>query len=129
MERYTVSVLPLEATRFLIPFRPSSSVSDLKKELVRRLAKKAAVVDVSQLELYLGNKNGPLLDDDDLLEHVVRDASEEELFAILPSAPHSGSAASITVASQTVSQVSQTLRVIRISFPMSFLSTFRREWQ
>jgi hypothetical protein len=91
MERYTVSVVPLEATRFLIPFRPTSSVSELKKEVSRRLAKQATIIDASQLQLHLGKKDGPLLDDEDLLEYVVLDAREEELFAIIPATARSGS--------------------------------------
>jgi hypothetical protein len=104
MERYTVSVLPLVATRFLIPFRPSSSVFELKRELCRRLAKQATIVDVSQLQLYLGKKDGPLLDDEDLLEYVVLDARDEELFAIVPSTARPGSTSRAS-ASQPVSQV------------------------
>jgi hypothetical protein len=106
MERYTVSVLPLAAMRLLIPFRSSCSVSELKKELSRRLAKQATVVDASQLQLYLGSKNGPVLDDEDLLEHVVLDARNEELFAILPTKARADT--SMAAASRAVSQVSQT---------------------
>jgi hypothetical protein len=108
MERYTVSVLPLAATRFLIPFHPTSSVFELKKELCRRLAKQATIVYASQLQLYLGKKDGPLLDDEDLLEYVVLDARHEELFAITPSTARPGST-SMGSTSQAVSQVCQDL--------------------
>ncbi|QDS73995.1 hypothetical protein FKW77_008649 [Venturia effusa] len=104
MERYTVSVLPLEATRFLIPFRSGSPVSEFKKELARRLAKQGDMNDVSSIQLYLGNKDGPLLDDDDLLEHIVLDASNEEILAVI-SPVRSGSTSSMTAASQAVAQL------------------------
>lgn len=113
MERYTDSVLPLEATRFLMPFQSASTVSECKKELSRRLLEQGTAVDVSSIQLYLGKKDGPLLDDDDLLEHVVLDASKEEIFAILLSV-RSGSTASMTAASQAVSQVRQTLSLHQV---------------
>ncbi|KAE9993630.1 hypothetical protein EG327_004151 [Venturia inaequalis] len=106
MERYTVSVLPLESTRFLIPFRTASTVFEFKTEIARRLQKQGTAVDAPSIQLYLGNKNGPLLDDEDLLANVVLDPSKEEVFATIPS-DRSGSTASITVTSQAVAQLFQ----------------------
>jgi hypothetical protein len=83
MDRYIITVVSTQKIRLLVPSPTSSSVSDLKVELSRRLAKQGLNINASQLQLRLGSSDGPLLDNDDLLEHVVINPGEEDLICLI----------------------------------------------
>jgi hypothetical protein len=87
MERYTITVAPPGAapTRLLIPFPPTSSVSALSAEVQRRLARSEP--NVPDLIFHLGDTNGPILDEDDLLEDVIIDPKGEAITATPRSNP------------------------------------------
>lgn len=79
MERYTVTVYPPEGQpcRLLIPFSPKSTISALAIEIKRRISRLDIWNDVSNITLRLGEANGPILDEEDLLEDVILDAKAE----------------------------------------------------
>jgi hypothetical protein len=63
----------------LIPFPPTSSISALAAEVKRRLARTDP--NAPDLILHLGDVNGPILDEEDLLEDVIVDAEGESITA------------------------------------------------
>jgi hypothetical protein len=91
MERYTVTYVGHDSiqTRLLVPFPPAASVAEFIAELSKRLTKIAIQVYKADLQLRIGEPNGPLLDEDDLLEHVVLTPRDEVLFAASRSQPSS----------------------------------------
>jgi hypothetical protein len=91
MERYTVTYVGHDSiqTRLLVPFSPTASVAEFIAELSKRLTKIAIQVCKADLQLRIGEPNGPLLDEDDLLEHVVLTPRDEALFAASRGQPSS----------------------------------------
>ena len=83
MERYTVTVAPpgAESLRLLIPYPPTSSVSALAAEVKRRASRLDVWPDVPELALRLGDVDGSLLDEDDLLADVILDPKVETITA------------------------------------------------
>jgi hypothetical protein len=86
MERYTISIVSQSAivTRLLIPLPPTSLVSELIAEILRRLNKYDSSIATGSLQLRLEEQNGPLLDEDDQLQCVVINPRVEHLFATTP---------------------------------------------
>lgn len=93
MERYTVTYVGHDSvqTRLLVPFPPTASVAEFIAELSKRLTKIVIQICKADLQLRLGEPNGPLIDGDDLLEHVVLTPRDEVLFATSRGQPSSQS--------------------------------------
>jgi hypothetical protein len=93
MERYTVAYVGHDSvqTRLLVPFSSTASVAEFIAGLSKRLTKIAIQVYEADLQLRIGEPNGPLLDGDDLLEHVVLTPRDEVLFATSRGQPSSQS--------------------------------------
>ena len=89
MERYAVTFVDGEGkeTRLLIPFRSSAPVADLTVEIWRRLNRVGINVGKNDLELRLGGAEGPLVFDDDALEHVIFNAKDEQLYVVNKPSP------------------------------------------
>lgn len=83
MERYIITIaIPPGASsiRFLIPFPPTSSVSDLAAEVKKRASRSALLPDPSSIIiLHLGDAKGPILDGDDILKDVILDPKAESI--------------------------------------------------
>ena len=82
MERYTI-VAPSGSSgtvSILVPCERQAKVQDLINKARGRLERASAAINGRQLLLKLGAVDGPLLDGDDALEHVVLNPSRERLF-------------------------------------------------
>jgi hypothetical protein len=84
MERYAVTFADGEGkeTRLLIPFRSSAPVADLTVEIWRRLNRVGINVGKNDLELRLGGVDGPIVFEDDALEHVIFNTKDEQLYVV-----------------------------------------------
>src|ERR1700749_4101214 len=84
MERYAITFVDSRGkeTRLLIPFRSSAPVADLTVEIWRRLNRVGINVGKNDLELRLGEADGPIVFEDDSLEHVIFNTKEEQLYVV-----------------------------------------------
>ena len=85
MERYTVTVvstLGQERPQLLISLPGSSTVAALIEEVIRHSAKKLAQTIESKLNIHLNTENGPILDDDDMLQDVIDSPENTSIFAV-----------------------------------------------
>jgi len=91
METYPVAYVGHGSgqTRLLVPVSSTASVAEFIAGLSKRLTKIAIQVYEADLQLRIGEPNGPLLDGDDLLEHVVLTPRDEVLFATSRGQPSS----------------------------------------
>jgi hypothetical protein len=99
MERYTVSVVSegSQPASLLLPFRATATVSEFIVVLSRRLSKQGFSVNATDIQLHLGMSNGPLLDEEDLLEHVVISPGTEILHATFSAKTNEATVASTTI--------------------------------
>ncbi len=85
MERYVVTLVGVgRQPQLLIPLNPQDPVSALIAQVRRRAAKlfKSSIWQKGDITLRVDGEDGPLLDEDDLLQHVVNDPKGTKIFAV-----------------------------------------------
>ena len=83
MERYTVIVVsPLgPSVDLLIPCSSKSTIADLTATALTRANKRLHnLPQIEEAELHLHKTSGPLLDYEDIIEHVIVTPSSESIF-------------------------------------------------
>lgn len=85
MERYTVTLISPAASplQLLVPFDSSLPLRSLTEEIVRRASKLGLSLALDNVLLRLCREDGPILDVDDVINHVVISPQDEVIFAML----------------------------------------------
>lgn len=84
MERYTITLVNADSTtQLLIPLPPASAVSALIAQVRRRATKlpKYSGWQQGEISLRVEAEDGPMLDEDDMLQDVVIDPKGTKVFA------------------------------------------------
>lgn len=85
MERYTVAVISPAASpvRLVVPFDSSFTLRPLLEEIQRRAIKQGVSLVLDTVLLRLGREDGPILDAEDVINHVVISPQDETIFVML----------------------------------------------